>query len=168
MEIEQLLWNKLLPLLQKLQLQGVRGNIWFDFLYKKNDKDIIILILESNGIYRTTWSTLPNSFAYNTGNQFFLGIPISIKYLDQRYHNLSYQSLARITHILEWIWTDRWKKQAILLKCDWVEWWYPVFWISFSAEDRNDLLENPFNWIKIFSNSGQNYINKIMESINAR
>lgn len=145
-EIENLritdqLSTDLLPILQQLQTEGTRGNVGFDLLYQRSNDKVKAYILESNGIHRTTGSTLPNSFAYNTDNKLFIWIPLSARYLAEWYNSFNKESLTALSQLLQSAGTDSGKPQIMNMRYEWVTSWYPVVWIASSWNTINELYD---------------------------
>lgn len=124
--VENEIYDALLPLLIKLQWEWVRGNVWFDILYQRREWAIKPFILESNGICRTTWSTLPNCFCYNTKNDIFIWIPIIPKYLAKNYADLDNLALQNLASKFMSLGMKDWETQIMNIRSEWLQWWYPV------------------------------------------
>ena len=138
--IQNELFFKLSGLLFELQKEWLRWNIWFDFIM---DDERNIYIIECNWLHRSTWSTLPNSFCYNTKNNLFLWIPLNWERINQKYDIYDKDSMVTLAEDLQSHGTDQGRPQIMNIKTEWFEWNYPVSWISIAwstLEDLKDLL----------------------------
>jgi len=163
-ELENNIFRDFHELLNNLKKQWIRWNIWFDIIISSWNNEFKVHILECNWLYRTTWSTLPNNFAYNTKNPLFFWIPLHIRYLIEEYQDISELKLLKIEEILRKQWTKQWQEQIINFKCDWLEYNYPVIWVWTSWNDFNNLVQLiQETWI--INNLWRNYINNIISNI---
>jgi len=153
--------NDFLPLLQKLQQEWVRWNVWFDLLIKENEKgNYQVYILECNGIHRTTGSSIANSFWFNTKNRYFAGIPLSKAKLLEQYQQMDQNILLEIANQLQSFGTQSDTPQIMNLKCEGFEWWYPVLRIAASSNTKDELLQL-FLEANLTNQKGTEYIKEI-------
>jgi len=162
--LQDTLSKDLLPLLQSLQKEWVRGNVWFDILYQRANGNIKAYILESNWIYRTTGSTLPNCFGYNTKNDFFIGIPIIPKYINSDYMPLTPWTLLTLSKHLMALWTTPGEAQIMNIKSEWINLWYPVLWIA-GAWPTIKEIQDLYLHAWLLNNAGKEYIKKIFATM---
>lgn len=163
-KIQHELSDNLLPVLEKLQKEWVRGNIWFDILYQRTADKLKVYILESNGIYRTTWSTLPSCFCYNTKNKYFIGIPIIPKYLNNDYIPLNEWSLLTMAKHFISLGTKISETQIINIKSEWINIWYPVIWIA-GAWPTIEQIQDLYLRAWFLNSNWQQYVKKIFASM---
>lgn len=160
-KIQNDLLFKLSELLTELQREGLRWNIWFDFLLDKNWN---IRILECNWLHRTTGSTLPNSFWYNTKNNLFLWIPLNKDRINERYDLYNKKDMLTLAEDLQSFWTRAGEPQIMNIKTEWFEWNYPVSRISVAwntLEELKDLLLKT----GLLSQKWENYAKRLLDSI---
>ncbi len=162
--IQDELSKDLLPMLETLQKEWVRGNIWFDILYQRTDGKIKVYILESNWIYRTTWSTLPNCFWYNTKNKYFIGVPIIPKYLHSDYIPLNQWTLLAMAKHFMTLGTTLGEAQIMNIKSEWINLWYPVVWIA-GAWPTIEEIQNLYSYAWFLNSDWEEYIKKIFATM---
>jgi len=155
--IEQKIESDLQPLLKALQQEWIRGNIWFDLLFKKEANKIQTYILECNWIHRTTWSTLPNSFAFNTKNKLFLWMPLSTKKLKPELNNIHYQDLTHLAKYFESKGNTLRQPQVINIKYEWLERGIPTIRLSVVWNTISDI-KDVFDSLNITSIEWGKYI----------
>lgn len=163
-DIESNFFWKLNPLLKQLQSEWIRGNVGFDVIIRDNNWEKELVVLECNWIYRTTWSTRPNSFWYNTSNELFMWIPIAWKYLKEQFDIRDDKWQIKIYDQLIWFWTQSWKPQIMNLKCEWIDRWHPVSWIA-SAWNSVDEIRLLFQESWLLNSSWEVYVKRIMKSL---
>ncbi len=159
--IQNELFFKLSGLLSGLQREWLRWNIWFDFLMGDDWK---IYIIECNWLHRSTGSTLPNSFCYNTKNNLFLWIPLNWERINPKYDIYDQDSMARLAGDLQSYWTEPWRPQIMNIKTEWFEWNYPVSWISIAwstLEELKDLLLRT----DLLSKKWEEYVKRLLDCI---
>jgi len=163
LKLKESLLSDFLPLLESLRIQWIRGNIGFDLLFCQVwDKDNVPFVLESNWIHRTTWSTLPNNFARNTGNNSFFWFPIHARFLSNDYSTLNSSSMLKLSKQMELQWIISWQPQIMALKYEGTEWWYPVIWIGLAGHSK---LDDIFYFVKnthILNSDWEQYLQKVL------
>ncbi len=164
LKLEKQIETDLRNLLEWLNKEWIRGNIWFDLIFSKENNQIKVFIIEANWIHRTTWSTLPNNFAYNTWNEKFLWIPIAKRFIKEKYQDFSERSLLEIANILKSFWKSFWQEQIMNIKCEGQEWWYPVLWLSAAWENPDNLVELYLK-LDIFNENWIRYLKEIFNKI---
>ena len=162
--ITETIYRDFSPLLIQLQDDGIRWNVWFDILFQEQEWSIKTFILECNWIHRMTWSMVPKNFAYNTENNVSVWLPIAQKYLNEKYQDLSNNSLLKLANNLESFWTNFWEDQIMNIKYEWAERWHPVLWIAAAWSYQKQLFQL-FHDAKITNNLGTDYIRQIFEKM---
>ncbi len=151
-------------LLINLQSQWIRGNVSFDLLFTYDNWSWFTYVLECNGIHRTTGSSMPNSFCFNTKNDVFLWVPLSKKRLSEKHKDLTPNKMLDLAIFLQWFWIEQKTPQIMNIKTEWFERWYPVAWIAVAGATINELVDL-FNSASLTNNAWKNYVNKIFDKM---
>ncbi len=123
-----------------------------------------IYIIECNWLHRSTGSTLPNSFCYNTKNNLFLWIPLNWERINQKYDINNQNNMVHLAEDLQSHWTESWKPQIMNIKTEWFERNYPVSWISIAwstLEELKDLLLRT----NLLSKKWEEYVKRLLDCI---